>query len=465
MLYCIRIQNISKGKTMKHIFKHTITFLLIFSMLLGSGASAAYAADGPSVHGDAAIIYCETTDEIIWGKNADEERNPASMTKLLTCLIAIENLDLDQEVEVTQECTEVIPTKIWLQAGEKVTVRDLLHAALLESANDAAMALAVATSGSVKDFAKKMNSRAKKIGCTNTKFVNPSGLYGNGQHSSAHDMALIAAEAFDNRTLKTIAATAEYTIGKTNKSEARVLENGNLLLKGGEMDLPTGTIKVKKYDGVFGGKTGTTEEAVATMVAGINHEGLELYAVIMGSTMKERYPDMKKLLNYAKENVCPYEVFKKGDLFEEARLTHGATNRVAGVASVSGIINLPEGASPALVTTSVVYDEDLKAPIKEGDRLGKVEIYLADEKVREVRLKAANDVEEGWFLSPYGITNIQTILICGGAAVILLLFITVLTLRSINKKKAKRRRQQRIMEQARRELEREQSMKQRGWPY
>jgi hypothetical protein len=135
------------------------------------------------------------------------------------------------------------------------------------------------------------------------------------------------------------------------------------------------------------------------------------------------------------------------------------------VASVSGIINLPEGASPALVTTSVVYDEDLKAPIKEGDRLGKVEIYLADEKVREVRLKAANDVEEGWFLSPYGITNIQTILICGGAAVILLLFITVLTLRSINKKKAKRRRQQRIMEQARRELEREQSMKQRGWPY
>ena len=90
---------------MKHIFKHTITFLLIFSMLLGSGATAAYAAGGPAVHGDAAIIYCETTDEIIWGKNADEERNPASMTKLLTCLIAIENLDLDQEVEVTQECT------------------------------------------------------------------------------------------------------------------------------------------------------------------------------------------------------------------------------------------------------------------------------------------------------------------------------------------------------------------------
>ncbi len=449
---------------MKHIIKHGIAFLLICSILLSSGISA-FASGGPSLRGDAAIIYCETTDEIIWANNPEEDRNPASMTKLLTCLLAIENLDLDQVVEVTQECTEVIPTKIWLQTGEKLTVRDLLHAALLESGNDAAMALAVATAGSIEDFSKMMNKRAKKIGCTNTHFVNPTGLYGKGQHSTAHDIALIAAEAFDNRTLKTIAATQEYTIEKTNMYPARELKNGNMLLKGGEMDLPTGTIKVKKYDGVFGGKTGTTEESVATMVAGINHEGLELYVVIMGTTMEERYPDMRKLLNYAKENVCPYEVFKKGDLFEEARLTHGATNKVAGVASVSGIINLPEGASPALVTTNIVYEEDLKAPIKEGDRLGKVEIYLADEKVREVRLKAANDVEEGWFLSPYGITNIQTILICAGAAVILLLLITILVLRSINKKKAKRRRQQRIIEQACRELEREQSMKQRGWPY
>lgn len=449
---------------MKHIFKHGVTFILIFSILLSSGVSA-FAAEGPSLCGDAAIIYCETTDEIIWGNNIEEDRNPASMTKLLTCLLAIENLNLDQEVKVTQECTEVIPTKIWLQTGEKLTVRDLLHAALLESGNDAAMALAIATAGSIEDFAKMMNKRAKKIGCTNTHFVNPSGLYGKGQHSCARDMALIAAEAFDNRTLKTIAATMEYTIEQTNLYPERKLENKNLLLKGGETDLPTGTVKVKKYDGVFGGKTGTTEEAVATMVAGINHEGLELYAVIMGSTMEERYPDMKKLLNYAKENVCPYEVFKKGDLFEEARLTHGATNKVAGVASVSGIINLPEGASPALVTTKVVYEEDLQAPIKEGDRLGTVEIYLADEKVREVRLKAANDVEEGWFLSPYGITNIQTIIICSVAGVIFLLIVLVCVLRAVNRKKAKRRRQERVMEAARRELEREQSMKQRGWPY
>ena len=447
-------------------FMHKITaFILILSLSLTSAAGTAFADSDPAVNGKAAIIYCETTDEVIWEKNADNEMNPASMTKLLTCLLAIENLDLDQEVEVTQEATEVIPTKIYLQTGEKIRVRDLLHAALLESANDAAMALGIATAGSVKDFAKMMNARAKKIGCTNTYFVNPSGLFGEKQHSTARDIALISAEAFDNKTLKSIAGTLEYTIPATNKSEARELENGNLFLKGGKQELPSGTIKVKKYDDVFGGKTGTTEEAVATMTVGMDYDGLELYVVIMGTTMEERFADIKKLLDYGKENVTPYQVFKKGDIFADASLTHGASNKVAGVAAYSGIINLPEGASKSLVTTKEVYEPELKAPIKKGDRLGVVEIYLADEKVREIRLVAAEDVEEGWFLSPYGITNLQTILICGGGALVILFIITIFTLRAINKKKAKRRRQQRIMEQARRELEREQSMKQRGWPY
>ena len=163
--------------------------------------------------------------------------------------------------------------------------------------------------------------------------------------------------------------------------------------------------------------------------------------------------------------MSPHQVFKKGDLFEDAKLTHGATNKVAGVAAYNGIINLPEGASTSLITTKAVYEEDLKAPIKKGDRLGVVEIYLADEKVREIRLVAAEDVKEGWFLSRFGITNLQTILICGAAVLVVLFVITVFTLRAINMKKKKRRRQQRIMEAARRELEREQSMKQRGWPY
>lgn len=460
---------------MKKILKQTLTTILMISILLtqavvsagwlpGSTAAAAESKD-PSVKAKGAIVYCATTGEVVWEKNADKKYNPASMTKLMTCLLAIENLDLKKEVEVTAEATNVIPTKIYLQAGEKITVEDLLYAALLESANDAAMALAIATSGSVEEFAKLMNQRAKSIGCTKTNFVNPSGLAGEGHRTTARDMALISAEAFQNSTLRKIAGTLEYTIEKTNKSEERKLENGNLFLDGGTQKIPTGEISVKKYKGVFGGKTGTTEEQVATMTVGLDYDGLELYAVILGSTMDKRYSDIRKLLNYGKENVAKYVVFEKGTEFEAAKLKGGATNRVNGAAADPGYINLPEGASASLVTTQAVYEEDLTAPVKKDQKIGTVEIYLADELVRSIDLLAAENVEKGWFLSRFGITNFQTVVICTVLALVVAFFIAIFTLRAINRKKKQRRRQQQIMEAARRELEREQSMKQRGWPY
>ena len=460
---------------MKRFLKQILTTLLMISILLtqavvsagwiSGGTALAAESKDPSVKAKGAIVYCATTGEVVWEKNADKKYNPASMTKLMTCLLAIENLDLKKEVEVTAEATNVIPTKIYLQAGEKITVKDLLYAALLESANDAAMALAIETAGSVEKFAKMMNQRAAAIGCTKTNFVNPSGLYAEGHLTTARDMALISAEAFQNSTLRKIAGTLEYTIEKTNKSEERKLENGNRFLDGGTLELPSGTITVKKYKGVFGGKTGTTEEQVATMTVGLDDDGLELYAVILGSTMEKRYSDIRKLLDYGKENVAKYVVFEKGTEFEAAKLKGGATNRVKGAASDPGYINLPEGASASLVTTQAIYEEDLNAPIKKNQKIGTVEIYLADELVRSIDLLAAENVETGWFLSRFGITNFQTVVICTVLALVAVFFIAIFTLRAINRKKKKCRRQQRIMEAARRELEREQSMKQRGWPY
>lgn len=460
---------------MKRFLKQTLTTILMISILLtqavvsagwiSGGTALAAESKDPSVKAKGAIVYCATTGEVVWEKNADKKYNPASMTKLMTCLLAIENLDLKKKVEVTAEATNVIPSKMYLQAGEKITVEDLLYAALLESANDAAMALAIETAGSVKKFAKMMNQRAAAIGCTNTIFVNPSGLAAEGHRSTARDIALISEEAFKNDTLRKIAGTLEHTIEKTNKSEERKLENGNLFLDGGTLQLSSGTITVKKYKGVFGGKTGTTENQVATMTVGLDYDGLELYAVILGSTMEKRYSDIRKLLDYGKENVAKYVVFEKGTEFEAAKLKGGATNRVKGTAADPGYINLPEGASASLVTTQAVYEEDLTAPVKKDQKIGTVEIYLADELVRSIDLLAAETVEKGWFLSRFGITNFQTVVICTVLALVVVFFIAIFTLRAINRKKKQRRRQQRIMEAARRELEREQSMKQRGWPY
>lgn len=446
-------------------FTSIVMMVVLLMCAVTAFGPSAFAASEPDIQAKGAIVYCATTGEVVWEKNADKKYNPASMTKLMTCLLAIENLDLDQEIEVTAEATNVIPTKMYLVEGEKIKVKDLLYGALLESANDAAAALAIAVSGSIEDFAKLMNQRAQAIGCTKTNFVNPHGLKGEKHHTSPRDMALIAAEAFKNKTLREIAGTKTYTVEETNKAQARELENGNLFLTGGTQELPTGAIKVKKYKGVFGGKTGTSESQVATMVVGMDYDGLELYAVIMGSTMQKRFSDIKVLLDYGKENVSKYVVFEKGETFDKGKVKGGATNRVEGAATEPGYINLPEGASASLVSTKAIYDEDLCAPIKKGQIVGKVEVYLADDLVREIDLAASEAIEKGWFLSRFGITNFQTVIIGTVLGLILAFIVAIFTLRAINLKKKRERRRRKAMQAAQRELERERSMKQRGWPY
>lgn len=450
---------------MKKRFGQITAIVLTIALFMVMTLGMAFGAETPSIKGKASIVYCATTGEVVWEKNADSQMNPASMTKLMTCLLAIENLDLDQVVEVTAEATDVIPTKIYLVEGEKITVKDLLYAALLESANDAAAALAIAVSGSIEAFAELMNERALALGCINTHFENPHGLAGEKHYSSARDIAQISAEAFKNQTLREIAAAAEYTIEETNTSEARKLENGNLFLNGGEQETSKGIVKVKKYAGVFGGKTGTSETQVATMTVGMEYDGLELYAVVMGSTVMERFADIKKLLDYGKENVSKYAVFEEGAEFEQGKVLGGATNRVTGVAQDAGYINLPEGASESLIETKAVYNEELQAPIEAGQKVGVVEIYLADEKIREVDLLAKESIPKGWLLSRFGITNFQTVILCAVLALLLAFLIAVFALRAANHRKRKKQRQRRIMEAARRELEREKDMKQRDWPY
>lgn len=316
----------------------------------------------PDVEAKSAIILCGDTGEIIWEKNADEKMEPASMTKLMTALLAVENLKPDQEVEVTGEAAAMPETKIYLQTGEKITVEELLYGLLLESGNDAAIALAIATAGSVEDFAAMMNERAKEIGCTNTNFVNPSGLADENHYSTARDMVMIAKEALSNETVRKIAGTAEHTIPATNAYEERNLENTNYFLKGVDKEVNGKKIKVDKYDGVFGGKTGYVGEDKAALVTGLSADGLEIYSLVMGSSLEGRYSDVKELMDYGKANVSKYTVFEKGDEFGKVKLLGGAVNKVKAVAADNGYINLPEGVSASLVTTEcVVYRQPVRS--------------------------------------------------------------------------------------------------------
>lgn len=451
---------------MKKRLKFFTTLVLITLLLIGAWPAAAFAASsGPDITGSAAYVYCATTEEVLWKKNASKQYNLASITKLMTCLLAAEKLDLAEEVTITQAATEVIKTESFVYAGEKIKAEDLVYAALLASANDAAKALAITVSGSEKKFVKLMNQKAKELGCKNTRFVTSSGVYNKNHYSSAEDIVKIARAAFANPDVLRIAKVAEYTVPATNKTDAVTLKTTNLFLKGGEADTGNGKIKIKKYKGMVAGKTGTTNVNRTTMVVLCKIDGFDIYAVILDSTLQQRYRDIKKLLDYAKATLSPYKAFESGQSFEGAKLKGGATNRVNALASADGLINLPEGASASLVTTQVSFDADLQAPIKKGQIIGKAAVYLADEKIREIDLTAAEDVKEGWFLSRFGITNLQTVILFFALAVILAFCILILVLRTINKRKRKAARQRRLMEAARRQMEREKDLKQRNWPY
>ena len=451
---------------MKKRLKFFTTLVLITLLLIGAWPAAAFAASsGPDITGSAAYVYCATTEEVLWKKNASKQYNLASITKLMTCLLAAEKLDLAEEVTITQAATEVIKTESFVYAGEKIKAEDLVYAALLASANDAAKALAITVSGSEKKFVKLMNQKAKELGCKNTRFVTSSGVYNKNHYSSAEDIVKIARAAFANPDVLRIAKVAEYTVPATNKTDAVTLKTTNLFLKGGEADTGNGKIKIKKYKGMVAGKTGTTNVNRTTMVVLCKIDGFDIYAVILDSTLQQRYRDIKKLLDYAKATLSPYKAFESGQSFEGAKLKGGATNRVNALASADGLINLPEGASASLVTTQVSFDADLQAPIKKGQVIGKAAVYLADEKIREIDLTAAEDVKEGWFLSRFGITNLQTVILFFVLAVILAFCILSLVLRTINKRKSKAARQRRLMEAARRQMEREKDLKQRNWPY
>ena len=420
---------------------------------------------GPDITAEAAVIYAGDTGEIIWSKNADHQMEPASITKLMTCLLSAERLDLGQEIEITKEATDVIPTKMYLQVGEKITVEELLYAALLQSANDAANALAIAVAGSIEDFAVLMNERAASLGCSSTNFVTPSGLPAEGHVSTATDLAVISKAALDNETVRKIAGTTEHTIPATNMYQERQLKNFNMFLDGGERDVDGQVMTVEKYEGVFGGKTGSLSKEYCTMATGLDCDGIEVYTVIMGTDMDSRFADMKTLMDYAKANISKYTAFEKGDAFGKVKLKGGAVNKVRAIASEAGLVNLPDGASASLVTTECVYTDNLTAPIEKGQKVGVVEIYIAGDLYRTVDLVAASDISEGWFLSDFGISNLQTVIIGAVLFIVIVFAITILVLRAHNKRRRSARRKAKLAEEARLRLEREEDLRKRNWNF
>lgn len=250
---------------------------------------------GPEITAQAAIIMEANTGTILYAKNIHEELYPASTTKIMTCLLAVENASLADEITFSNEAVFSVPqggSNIGMDVGQSITLEQALYGIMVGSANEVANAVAEHVSGSISGFVDLMNSRAKELGCTNTHFSNTNGLQADDHYTSAYDLALISRAFFANELLCKVGNTARYHFEATDTQPDDFYLNNKHKLISGEMT----------YEGIVGGKTGYTDLARETLVTCAEKDGLKLICVVFMEESPSQFTDTITLLNYGFNN-------------------------------------------------------------------------------------------------------------------------------------------------------------------
>lgn len=277
----------------------------------------------------AAIVMETSTNTVLYSKNADQALYPASAVKVMTCLMALENSSLDDQVTMTATGVSGVTdggANISAQLDEVFTMEQCLYAIMVASANDIALQVAEHISGSVEDFVAAMNTRAQELGCTNTVFTNPTGLPDENQHTTAHDMALIMEAAMANDTFRTIAQTTSYTIPATNVSGGDRALTNNFTMINSSSD--------SYYEPCIGGKEGYTEASGSTLVCEASKNNMKLVCVVLNGASGVTDDEAIALLNYGFDNFTPLT------------LTDDDFNRLSG-----GTVIVPAGTGADALTT------------------------------------------------------------------------------------------------------------------
>ena len=259
---------------------------------------------GPDIISDTGILMDADSGVVLYNKGADEQRYPASITKIMTLLVAVENSTMDEQVTFTETGVRNVnadSSNIGTQVGEVLSMQDCLHALIIQSANDVAAQIAEHIGGTEQNFIDMMNQRAQEIGCTNTHFANSSGLPDDNHYSSARDMALIMKEGLKNDTFRTVIGTADYVIQPTNmNSQPRTLHTHHPMLA------PESGFY---YEGCIGGKTGTTVAAGHTLVTAAQKDNTTYIAVTMrAADLANSCMDTTAMFNYGFQNFTKTEV-------------------------------------------------------------------------------------------------------------------------------------------------------------
>ncbi len=400
----------------------------------------------PVLTAKSGIVYCENTGEVVFTKDVETKLSPYSITKLMTALITVMNSPLDRKVKVSANAASQTGSTAGLKAGEEVTVEQLLYAALVQSANDAAYALAEGVSGSKDKFVKQMNRTAKNIGCTNTHFADPAGLKSSENYTTAEDMMMIVKVVMDNETIRNIAGTREYLMKPTNKSGARQFKSGVFSID----------------SSVYAGKNGNWDGECTTAL-GCDSDGLNLYIVLLGDTEAGRSVDVKALVKYSVDKIDGMLAVKGGEKVGSVHIKRGARTKLDVYTAHDGYAYIPQEGSKDLIKTEISIDDEVRAPVKSGDQVGTYRIMVGNDLVNEVPIIVKEDVEVGWPTSYLGISNDMALILGIILAVSALILIIILILRTVHKIKKRRARKKKIMEMAREEMLKEEDRRKRGW--
>ena len=382
----------------KPICKLITRFLcLVFSLILFFSPIEAAAGEvwpkGVKTESYSVVVLEQNSGAVLYKKHPYKERYPASITKIMTALVAIENSEMDEVVKFSHDAVylnEGDTSHISREVGEKMTMEQCLYGMMLESANECAWAIAEHVAGDVDSFVKMMNKRAKQIGCTHTHFANPNGLPQDDHYTCSMDMALISREAFNNKIFRTITGTRAYTIPPTNKHDVPTpLNNHHGMLN---------YYKTNKYlyDGCLGGKTGYTVPARNTLVTYAKRNDMTLVCVVMDAPSPGYYTDTIRLFDYCFDNFVTYPIAETG---EPGTRTTKSLGKMADETQLFSVDNdatvvLPKTASVLDCTAEVI---PLKKPVK--GVIGNLEIKYADHIVGSGQLKFAESDEE--YLFPF----------------------------------------------------------------
>lgn len=313
---------------------------------------------GPELSALSAVLLEAQTGTVLYAKNKDMELYPASTTKLMTCLIAMENGSLDDMVEFSYEAVHSVPydgSSIGMDAGESITLEQCLYGIMVGSANEVANAVAEHIAGSIDEFVDMMNERAKELGCEHTHFVNTNGLHDEAHYTSAYDLALIGRAYFSNEALARIANTPRYHFEPTDtQPDDFYLKNKHQLING-EIE----------YEGIKGGKTGYTSNSGQTLVTCCEQSGMKLVCVVMMEQAPDQFNDTVTLFNYGYSNFSLAKVIDNetgyttdtGSFFTTGSDIFGNSTPFLALDSTSSIV-LPTTVEFSDLESSVSYDVD-----------------------------------------------------------------------------------------------------------